>query len=150
MRRKDREISKKQCLEILDNQEYGTLATINNHNAPYIIPVNYVLDREYIYIHCAKDVGDKLDNIRNNKRICFNVVSGVELLPEKFTTKYKSVTVFGDAEIMIEGKKDAILFFTKKLSPGYMEEGIKYINEAIEQIDIIRIKIDIVTGKAHI
>ena len=66
MRRKDRMISEEECLKVLEEAEYGSLATISEDGTPYITPLNFVYTDGALYFHCAKDVGHKLDNIARN------------------------------------------------------------------------------------
>ena len=102
MRRKDRMISEEECLKALEEAEYGSLATISEDGTPYITPLNFVYTDGALYFHCAKDVGHKLDNIARNHNACFSIVDSVELMPEKFATKYRSVTVFGNGSLRVE------------------------------------------------
>lgn len=150
MRRKDRLISEEECMEALQAAEYGTLATISEDNTPYITPMNFAYHEGSLYFHCTKESGHKLENIAYNKNACFNVVDSVELIPEKFATKYRSVTVFGEIEVVedYKEKRAGISHIALKLSPDYVEEGNKYIDTAIDQINMLKLKISRITGKA--
>lgn len=150
MRRKDRLISREECMEALEAAEYGTLATISSDNTPYITPMNFAYYNGAIYFHCARDTGHKLENIEHNKNACFNVVDSVKLIPEKFATKYRSVTVFGEIEIVEEPdeKREGISAIALKLSPDYPDEGIGYIDAAMDKINMLKLKISRITGKA--
>ena len=66
MGRQDRFRSDREFLEgVLNDAEDMTLAMNNNGNAPYVIPVNYVLMGDSLYIHTAL-TGRKLDLLRQN------------------------------------------------------------------------------------
>ncbi len=58
--------------EILNRCRVGRLATTGHDGYPYITPVNYVFFNGSIYFHCAHQ-GEKLDNIRRDDRVCFEV-----------------------------------------------------------------------------
>ncbi|SHH67962.1 pyridoxamine 5'-phosphate oxidase family protein [Clostridium grantii] len=148
MRRKEKEITKDKCEEILYKGEYGVLSTIGLNGYPYGTPLNYVYFEGNIYFHSAID-GHKLENIKENNKICFSVVGDVELIPEKFTTKYESVVIFGEATV-IKGKEkvDALLALIKKYSNDYLIEGDKYILKDSNVTEVIRISVDHMTGKA--
>ena len=150
MRRKDRMISQEECLKVLEEAEYGSLATISEDGTPYITPLNFVYTDGALYFHCAKDVGHKLDNIARNHNACFSIVDSVELMPEKFATKYRSVTVFGTVDVVKDAaeKRSAIVALALKTSPDHREAGLEYINAAIDKISMLRFKIDHMTGKA--
>lgn len=149
MRRSDREIVKEEIDEILNNGEYGFLSTISDSGYPYIVPLSFVFDDNFIYFHCAVE-GQKLDNIENNDKVSFCVVTDTEVLSEKFSTKYKSVVVFGVASEVIGDLKEAILFkLINKYSQQFLVEGKKYIENAKDKTRVIKINIQHVTGKAR-
>ncbi|GAA0178813.1 hypothetical protein SH2C18_18010 [Clostridium sediminicola] len=94
MRRKEKQISLAESQEILKKGEYGVLSTISLNGYPYGTPLNYVYSDGCIYFHSAED-GQKIQNINHNCKVSFSVVGDVKLVPEKFSTKYESVIVFG-------------------------------------------------------
>lgn len=57
---------------ILSLTRIGRLATIGSDGYPYITPVNFVYHNGNIYFHSAP-VGEKLDNLRANPNVCFEV-----------------------------------------------------------------------------
>ena len=115
MRRKDRQLNTEDTLTVLEQGEYGILSTICENGTPYGVPVSYVYSNNCIYFHCAKNVGLKLDNIGNNSNVCFTVVGKTELLPAKFSTKYESAIVFGQARLLKENeKKEPLLKLIEK------------------------------------
>lgn len=100
-----------------------------------------------IYFHCAEE-GEKLDNIRRNGKVAFSVVNDTKIIPEKFTTDFKSVVIYGEAkEIDGEAKKEALRGIVKKYSPDFIEAGERYIEKSSHVTKIVEIKIDHVTGK---
>lgn len=150
MRKKEREILGENIDEILEKGQYGTLSTISENGYPYGIPLSYVYYNGDIYFHSAT-VGHKLDNIQKNSKVSFCVVTDTEVLPSKFTTRYKSVVIFGTAsEVTGELKKTVLQKIVEKYSKDYLEEGIKYIERAAESTKTIKISIEHITGKARI
>lgn len=150
MRRKDRLISREECEKALQEAEYGSLATISADGTPYITPLNFVYKDGALYFHCAKNAGHKMENIAANNKACFSVVDSVNLIPEKFATTYRSVTIFGTVSVVEDPaeKRASIEALAEKLSPDFHEEGIKYINAAIDDINMLKFEIDHMTGKA--
>ncbi len=149
MRRKDRELNLQQAESILNEGLYGTLATAGN-NIPYAIPLFYVYLDGAIYFHCAEE-GHKLDNIKENNRVCFNVVSKVEVIPEEFAAFYSSATVFGIAEEALgEEKKKALVFLIEKYSAEFYNEGMEYIDKLIEVTYVCKISPEVITGKGRL
>ena len=73
MRRKQCAITDPEKIrEILTRSRVGRLATVGRDGYPYITPVNYVYCKDSIYFHCAHK-GEKIDNIRADSRVCFEV-----------------------------------------------------------------------------
>ena len=151
MRRKDRAMSEAEAISILETAQVGTLATVSEEHIPYLVPMSFVYTQDAIYLHCAVE-GKKLDNIRGNNNICFNVVEAVELLPAAFSTKYKSVTVFGKITVVEaqEEKRQSLIAIVKKYSPDFYEAGLQYIDNAIEKTKVLKIEVSRITGKAKV
>jgi nitroimidazol reductase NimA-like FMN-containing flavoprotein (pyridoxamine 5'-phosphate oxidase superfamily) len=109
MRRKQCEITDKQEIEaILRRARVGRLATLGQDGYPYITPVNYVYMGESIYFHCARQ-GEKLDNIRNHPKVCFEVDIPLAYLDTGYDRAmpvcdvgqfYQSVILRGQAEMV--------------------------------------------------
>ena len=150
MRKKDRQLSGNESIEILLKGEYGILSTIGADDYPYAVPVNYVVVNGMIYIHGTCESGQKTENIQKNPKVCFTVVGDTEVLPSKFSEKYESVVVLGTAELSNESDKMiALEEFINKYSSEYKESGMKYIQAAKDKVSIYKISIDKITGKAR-
>lgn len=148
MRRKDREIGADEAASILKKGEYGVLSTMGENGYAYGVPLSYVYIDNCIYFHCAVE-GHKLDNIRNDDKVSFCVVGRTELFPEKFSTIYESVIVFGKAaEVYDDEKSRAFTALLEKYANEYLEKGKEYIKKADSKTKVIRISIDHITGKA--
>ena len=63
-------LDQNKAASILSSQVLGRLACADN-NIPYIIPVSYVYDGTYIYAQTNE--GMKLDIMRKNPNVCFEV-----------------------------------------------------------------------------
>ena len=147
LRKKKRELSKEDTIKVLKEGREGVLSTISENGYPYGIAVNYVYHNNCIYFHCANK-GHKLDNISQNNKVSFFVNSNITIIPQDFTTHYKSAVVFGRAFITTDDeKRDAIIAIGEKYSHPHMEEGLKYIDKAINALTIVKIEIDHLTGK---
>jgi len=73
MRRKQCEITDAEKIEaLLGRARVGRLATIGGDGYPYITPLNFVWWNDSIYFHSARE-GEKIDNIRKNNRVCFEI-----------------------------------------------------------------------------
>ncbi len=147
---KKKELSEGAVEEILKAGEEGVLATIGEGGYPYAVPLNYVYHNGAIYFHCAL-TGHKLDNIAFNDKVSFCVYVDAELLPSKFSIKFRSVVVFGKAEeISGEEKKGVLLALVHRLSPDHIPAGEKYIRNDIDKTKVIKINIEHATAKGRI
>lgn len=149
MRRKDRELTNEDCIKILKDNTYGILSTISENGYPYGLPISYIFFNNSIYFHSATK-GHKIDNILDNSKVSFCVVGETCTLPDKFTTNYESVIVFGNAiEVLNDEKNSALLEILKKYSPDYIKEGKEYIEKAGKATKVLKISIEHISGKAR-
>ena len=150
MRRKDRERPEAFALQILQNCEYATLATLNPDGTPYCIPLSPVLEGKSLYFHCAAE-GRKLDNIRTNNQVCVSAVGRTMLQPEKYTTEYESAVAAGTASEVTDTaeKMHALRLICEKYAPTRMEDFEKAAHSSLPRTAIIRIDIETATGKEN-
>lgn len=149
MRRSDRRISEDDCIKIIIKGNYGVLATVGDDGFPYGVPLSYVFFDGKIYFHCAKKVGHKLSNMNFQRKCSFTIVTRDETRPEQFSVDYESVIIFGELSFELEDKQKVLEHMVSKYSPDYKREGAKYIQEAQESVDVVRIDILKMTGKAR-
>jgi len=149
MRRKDKQLPMEESVDILKNAEFGFLSTICENGYAYGVPLNYVYFNDSIYFHCANE-GQKIENIKCCDKVSFCVTYDVELVPNDFDTKYKSVVIFGRASEVIEQEKSEALFeLIKKYSNEFIDEGRKYIKNFENATRVFKIRIEHLTGKAQ-
>ena len=149
MRRSEKAMSQEETMEVLAKAEYGILSTISADNTPYGTPMNFAQVDGAIYFHCALE-GRRLENLQANSSACLNVVDSVVLMPKQFNTQYRSVTVFGSVHI-VEGRDEktkGIRAIAEKLSPDFKEEGLAYIEKAFNNMHVLRMDVERMTGKA--
>jgi len=148
MRRKEKQLPTEAAIELLNHGEQGVLATTGADNYPYAVPLNYVYHNKSIYFHCAES-GHKLDNIAHNPKVSFCVVHSCEILPKEFSTRFKSVIVFGKAsELLHKEKEEGLLALVQRFSNDHLGAGKKYIRDAINKTRVFKIEIEHMTGKA--
>ena len=134
--------------EILKNGLTGVLAVTGDNEYPYVVPLNYVYEDGKIYFHCARS-GHKLDAIRRCSKVSFCVIDNDRIVPEQFTTDYRSAIVFGNArEVVDDIEKYRIMrLLNNKYAPGLFEEGEKEIQKDWKILCVILIEIEYLTGK---
>ena len=148
MRRKGQQLSTEDCEAILNRGTSGVLAVSGDGDYPYAVPLSYCYDGEKIYFHCAK-TGHKLDAIKRNNKVSFCVIDADDIVPERFTTYYKSVVVFGRAHIITDSgdKRRAITALSEKYSPGE-KNAQQEIEQSWERFCMLELDIEHMTGKA--
>ena len=99
MRRSAQTLDGGACVEILERGTSGVLAVAGDGGWPYAVPLSYAFDGEKLYFHCARE-GHKLDAIRREARASFCVVDRDEVIPEEYTTYFRSVIVFGRVRVL--------------------------------------------------
>ena len=148
MRRQDRRLTEEESTEILRKGEYGVLSMCSVNNEGYGIPLSYALVNQSIYFHSATE-GSKLDFIRNNNKVSFCVVGRTKVMPSEFGTLYESAIAFGViSEVDGEEKREALMELVKKYSGEYIQEGIENINNNYSRVQVIKLSIESLTGKA--
>jgi nitroimidazol reductase NimA-like FMN-containing flavoprotein (pyridoxamine 5'-phosphate oxidase superfamily) len=148
VRRTDREITDSgEIFDIIRNCHTMRLG-LCREGVPYVVPLNYGYEDGSIYFHCAP-AGLKLDFIRENSLVCFEIDTDVELVraeePSGFRMKYRSVIGWGHAFLVEDeaAKVDALdILMRQHRGP----EG-PYSENALRRVMLVRIDIDKVTGK---
>ncbi len=99
------------------------------------------------YFHSAR-TGHKIDNIKKNDKVSFCVVKDTKIIADDFSTKFKSVVLFGKArEIAGDEKEDGLLALIQKYSNDYLDAGKKYIKNAGDKTRVFKIEIEHMSGK---
>ncbi len=148
VRRQDRLLDKQQAEQLLREGEWGVLSVCDGQTA-YGVPVNFVWDsNECIYIHCAPE-GRKLRAQAADASVSFCVVGQTHVLPDSFTTRYKSVIVQGSATAKLDAQERmrALEMILDKYSPEHKTVGMKYAEKSFHRTAIIRIDITSASGK---
>jgi len=149
MRRQDKEIKDIAAIEeILSNATVCRLGLCEG-DWPYVVPLCFGYKDNALYFHCSPQ-GKKLDILRKNNNVCFEVdINSRVIKADKacdFGMKYKSVIGFGKAEFIeeVESKRKALDVIMQQ----YSKDTFEYPAKTIENIVVIKIEIETMTGKA--
>lgn len=147
MRRQKQEMSRDRCLEVVKRGTSGVLAVLGDEGYPYAVPLSYVYKDSKIYFHCAKN-GHKTDAIAKNNKVSFCVIDQDTVVPEEYTTNYRSVIVFGKARIL-EGKEkeNALLELILKYVPGGEEKHREVMEKDLSRVCMLELSVEHMTGK---
>ncbi len=152
LRRKRQELSLEESLDILNKGTSGVLALLGDNDYPYTVPISYVYDNAKLYFHGAKN-GHKIDALRKHDKASFCVISQDKIIPEEYTTYFRSVIVFGKIRIMEDetAMKKAIQALAIKYYPSDSEtERQKVINREWKPLCMIELSIEHISGKEAI
>lgn len=152
MRRKKQALSEKDCAAVLNRGTSGVLALLGEEGYPYAVPLSYVYDGEKLYFHSAKS-GHKLDAVRSNPKASFCVIDQDQIIPEEYTTYFRSVIAFGTVRIVEEEeeKRSAIEKLALKYAP---EDTAENRRNAIDRewvpLCMLEMTVDHLSGKEAI
>ena len=152
MRRKKQQLTQEETMVILREGTSGVLSLTGDEGYPYGVPLSYVYDGDKLYFHCAKE-GHKIDAIRKNPKASFCVIAQDEIVPERYTTCYRSVIAFGSVRILEnEGeKRRAIEELALKYAPEDSEENRQnYIEKDWEPLCMLEMTVEHLSGKEAI
>lgn len=147
MRRSIQQLSDAEVIEILQSGTNGVLALSGDGGYPYAVPLSYVYSDGCIYFHSALS-GHKMDAVLRCDKASFCVVAQDEILPEKYTTAFKSVIAFGRIRVMDEGEKlNAVLKLAERYNPGHPAESLAEAEKGLRAMNMLEFKIEHITGK---
>jgi Predicted flavin-nucleotide-binding protein len=137
-----------QIINVLSSQVLGRLACTDG-KYPYIVPVTYVYDGEYIYGQANE--GTKLNILRKNPNVCFEIDTMTDM------ANWQSILVFGKFEELKkeEAKKAREILFkrvftlmTSSTIHAHEHEVTGELNDSNRVKHIMyRIKIEKMTGR---
>ena len=147
MRRFNQQLSLSESIEILEKGKTGVLAVLGDNGYPYAVPLNYVYENGKIYFHCAK-AGHKISALQNCEKVSFCVIDKDDVSAEEITTYFRSVIVFGKAEILTE--KEDIMKAARILGLKYCKNA-DFIDREIQRfmntLCCVEISVEHMTGK---
>ena len=151
MRRSKQILSQADSIAILEKATSGVLAVAGDDDYPYAVPLSFVYADGKIFFHCAKS-GHKLDAIARNNKVSFCIIDEDQIVPEEYTTYFRSVIAFGKARILEEEgeKRSAIERLAAKYSPNQEEGRLKEIDDQISRMCMVEITVDHLSGKEAI
>ena len=152
--------SKEKVIEFLSSQQTGRIASIDDNGFPQIIPMNFVFINDAVYMH-SHIRGEKLDNIKRNQKVGFEVDKSLEFLPSYFSdpvdasladTLYISVVIKGNASIVSdkEEKTNALNGLMEKYQPEGGYEPISQDMDVLKEVEVIKIVPESLRGKYKI
>jgi len=121
--------SKTKIIKFLNEENTGRISSIDEQGFPQIIPMNFVFLNDSVYMH-SHIRGEKIENIKRNSKVGFEVDRNLEFLPSYFSdpedasladTLYISVVIKGEA-LLVENNEEKVLALNG-LMKKYQPEG---------------------------
>jgi uncharacterized protein len=152
--------SRNKIIEFLNEEHTGRISSIDENGYPQIIPMNFVFINDSIYMH-SHTKGEKLDNIKRNLKVGFEVDRNLEFLPSYFfdpndasvaDTLYISVVIKGEARIISDVKEKVLALnaLMRKYQPEGKYEPMNENMEVLEAVAVIKIIPKEMNGKYKI
>ena len=152
--------SKDKITEFLNSESTGRIASMDADGFPQIIPMNFVFINDVIYMH-SHIRGEKLENIKRNDKVGFEVDRNLEFLPSYFfdptdaslaDTLYISVVMKGICQI-IENNEEKTLALNALMKKYQPEGGYEPMNpemEVLNEVAVIKVTPQTMRGKYKI
>lgn len=149
MRRKDKEMTKEDALELFLRAEVGVLSLADAQGIPYGVPVNFVVVGKEIVFHCARQ-GRKLDILAQNPRASFCVTPDAVKVAQHLTYAYRCAIAEGSVRIVTaETEREHML---RALTQKYTSLDEAEISAAIQKdaarTCVLALQMEDVSGKA--
>ncbi len=152
--------SEQKIAQFLNEEHVGRIASLDPDGFPQIIPMNFAFVNGVIYMH-SHTRGEKLDNIKANPKVGFEVDKELEFLPSYFSsptdasqadTLYISVIIKGEG-IIINDKEEKTLALNalmEKYQPEGKYERLTPEMHVVDEVAIIKVIPKTMRGKYKI
>jgi nitroimidazol reductase NimA-like FMN-containing flavoprotein (pyridoxamine 5'-phosphate oxidase superfamily) len=160
-------------IKFLNEERVGRVASIDEQGYPQIIPMNFVyvkndlIDTQSdnknigaVYMH-SHPIGEKIENIKRNSKVGFEVDSYVCFLPSYYfhptdasqaDTLYISVVIKGNAAIVNDPdeKANALNALMKKYQKEGRYESLSSNMGSVREVTVLKVVPDQIRGKYKI
>jgi len=152
--------SSQKIREFLNQEHVGRISSIDENGYPQIIPMNFVYIDNCVYMH-SHIKGEKIENIRRNSKVGFEVDRELEFLPSYFEdpkdasladTLYISIVIKGKA-LLVTDKEEKMLALNglmEKYQPEGRYEPIQSSMRVLDAVAVIKVVPDTINGKYKI
>ena len=146
--------------EFLSQEHVGRIASIDENGYPQIIPMNFSFVNDAVYMHSFPR-GEKLENIKKNSKVGFEVDRELEFLPSYFShptnasqadTLYISVVIKGESVLVEDDAEKALALneMMKKYQPEGHYDPLQNNDLVLDEVAIIKIIPKSIKGKYKI
>lgn len=152
--------SRQKIIEFLNKEHVGRICSVDKDGFPQIIPMNFIFLNDAIYMH-SHPRGEKIENIKSNNKVGFEVDREVEFLPSYFThptdasqadTLYISVVIKGVGIIVTDRNEKTLALngLMEKYQPEGKYEKLTPDMQVVDEVTIIKVSPKTIRGKYKI
>lgn len=150
MRRNDKAITDREEIDSIIHISSVCRLAMCEDGLPYVVPLCFGYKEGTLYFHSAPE-GKKLDILKRNNRVCFEMDIAQELVRpnccnrDSCSMRYKSVIGFGRAYFIREPneKKNALDVIMRH----YSQEPFAYPEAVFDNTEVFKVEIEGMTGK---
>ena len=152
MRRKKQLLPAAMTAAVLQRNTSGVLAVSGEDGYPYAVPLSYVYAEGKLWFHSARN-GHKLDAIMRQEKVSFCVVDQDEIVPERYTTHFRSAIAFGRVRVVTDAamKRRVLELLADKYAPQNSPAArAQEIDGQLAHTAVLELTIEHLTGKEAI
>jgi nitroimidazol reductase NimA-like FMN-containing flavoprotein (pyridoxamine 5'-phosphate oxidase superfamily) len=145
-------LSRPELEAIIRKCQTCNIAMVDPEGKPYVIPMNFGFDGEYVYFH-GSATGKKVDILKNQADVCISFSTDHELryvdeeVACSWSMRYRSVIVYGKAEF-VENADEKTGCLNIVMS-HYTERKFEYNAPSIREVMVFKVKIDKMDGRVY-
>ncbi|MBN2636784.1 MAG: pyridoxamine 5'-phosphate oxidase family protein [Prolixibacteraceae bacterium] len=124
--------------------------SMSDNNRPYVLPMNFALDGNYVILHGAQS-GRMWETLKKNPKVCINWTLGEELAWQdvrggcSYRVKSKSVLVEGPVEFIDDYDEKYRLL--KVFMTQYSDREFKFGKPSVVNVGIIKVFMEEISAK---
>jgi len=145
-------ISKAENEAVIRKCQTCNIAMVDPEGKPYVIPMNFGFDGDYVYFH-GSATGKKVDVLKNNPEVCISFSTDHELryvneeVACSWSMRYRSVLVYGKAEF-VDDPEEKIKILNCVMA-HYTERPFEYNAPAIREVMVFKVKLEKLEGRQY-
>jgi uncharacterized protein len=145
-------LSRAEQEKIIRKCQICNIAMIDSEGKPYVIPMNFGFDGEYVYLH-GSSTGKKVDSLKHCPDVCISFSTDHELryvnedVACSWSMRYRSVIINGKAEF-VDDPEEKIKCLNVIMS-HYTDRKFEYNAPAIREVMVFRVKAEKMEGRVY-
>ena len=145
-------LSRTEIEAIIKKCIFCNIAMVDPEGKPYVIPMNFGFDGEYVYFH-GSPTGKKVDVLKNKQDVCISFSTDHELryvneeVACSWSMRYRSVIAYGKAEF-VEEPEEKIKCLNVVMA-HYTDRPFEYNAPSVREVMVFRVNVDKVDGRVY-